>query len=290
MKAQGISNPGNYTSLIGTIESYYGDIDLQYEKDGCLSLLAEFEYSRDDRKNKHEKKHKIPMVPNAGGDKYKTYYEGSRDRASRIKKYIEYRESEQDEELGKVVINRLANPDRLVVLPEAAPQSLSAGNSKRNVRYRGNPISNAQNLFIRTLLSNMGVESFSEKDWDDTKRYFDGKCAYCGVIDIDTVRDHAIPISKYKLGEHRLGNLVPSCRSCNSKKGEQDFIEFCGDDGIAVKRIAEYMISRNYVPITEDKEKSDNIRIILHKAHEEIRITAERYIELINDLFFRFEQ
>ena len=38
--------------------------------------------------------------------------------------------------------------------------------------------------------------------------------------------------------------------------------------------------------MTENIEKSDSIRIILHKAHEEIRVVAERYIELINDLYF----
>jgi len=253
-------------------------------------LLAEFEYSGDDRKNKRDKRHKIPMEPNAGGDRFKTYYDGTRDRASRIKKYIEYRESEQDEERGNVGLGRLTDPNKPTGLLEATLSPASASRSKRNVRYKGNPIGNAQNLVIRTILSNLGDESFSEKDWEETKRYFDGKCVYCGVVDKETVRDHAIPISKYKLGEHKLGNLVPSCRSCNSKKGEQDFIEFCGDDEAAVRKIVEYMASRNYVPITKDKEKSDNIRIVLDKAHEEIRVATERYIELINDLFFRSEQ
>ncbi|MCL2254095.1 MAG: HNH endonuclease [Lachnospiraceae bacterium] len=143
-----------------------------------------------------------------------------------------------------------------------------------------------RNLVIRTILSNLGEESFSEKDWAETKKYFKEKCVYCGASNCDIVRDHAIPISRYKLGEHRLGNIVPACKSCNSKKGEQDYIEFCGENEIAREAIKRYMSNRQYIPMIENAEKSENIRIILHKAHEEIRVIAEKYIALINDLSF----
>ena len=270
---------GDYISRLRSLERYYGDIDIHYEKDGCASLLAEFEYSKDDMRSEHEAKHRIPIDQRSRKDRFRSIHEGTNTYASVIRKYIIYRESEQDEELGNAGLGRLTDLGKPSAIPEVTPQSASVGRSKRNVRYKGNPIGNAQNLVIRTILSNLGDESFSEKDWDEAKEYFNGKCAYCGVADKDTVRDHAIPISKYKLGEHKLGNLVPSCRSCNSSKGERDFIEFCEDkkfDEIVIKRIIKYMVSRNYVPITEDKEKSDNIRIRLHKAQEEIRIAAER--------------
>lgn len=287
LKAQEISKPGNYISRIKRIESHYGDIDLHYEKDGCSVLLAEFEYSNDDRKNKREKRHKIPMEPKAGGDKYKTYYEGTKDLASRIKKYIEYRESEQNEQLGA----NHGDPIDTITQPspsEIARRPASVQNrSKRNARYKTAPIGNAQNAIIRTILSNLGNESFTEKDWEETKRHFNGKCVYCGASE-NIVRDHAIPINRYKLGEHRLGNIVPACSACNSKKGgEEDFIEFCAKKEDAAERIKEYMASKDYIPLTEDKEKSDKMRIIIHKAHEETRFVAEKYIELINDLFFQ---
>jgi hypothetical protein len=158
-------------------------------------------------------------------------------------------------------------------------------NRRNNARYRGNAIGNAQNFVIRNILSNLGYESFSEKDWEETKVYFDNRCAYCGSED-NIVCDHAIPINRSKLGEHRLGNLVPACKECNSKKGERDYIEFCNDNENVLTKIKKYMDSRGYVPITNDELKSDNVQIVLQKAHEEIRFIAARYIDLINGLFF----
>ena len=152
--------------------------------------------------------------------------------------------------------------------------------SRSNSRYRGNAIGNAQNLFIRNILSRLGSESFNEKDWEKTKDYFSQKCAYCGAK-TDLLIEHAIPINKDKLGEHRLGNLVPSCKSCNSKKGGLDFREFLGDDLDSIHRIEAYMDSRNYVPL----EDSEQMRMILDMAHKEVASLAERYTRIINQLF-----
>jgi hypothetical protein len=155
----------------------------------------------------------------------------------------------------------------------------------KNARYRGNAIGNAQNLVVRNILSNLGYESFSEKDWKETKEYFDNKCVYCGS-DKNIVCDHAVPINREKLGEHRLGNLVPACDECNKQKGGKDYIEFCNNDERKISRIKEYMESRNYIPLFEDVLKSEKIQIVLQKSYTEIRTVAERYVEMINDLFF----
>ena len=157
--------------------------------------------------------------------------------------------------------------------------------ASKNVRFKGNAVGNAQNLVIRNILSNLGYESFSKQDWEETMKHFGNKCVYCGS-DENIECDHAIPINREKLGEHRLGNLVPACSRCNSKKGSQDYIEFCDNNENIITQINEYMESRNYIPLSVDESKCVNIQIVLQKAHEEIRIAAERYIEMINDLFF----
>ena len=284
-----IAAPSSYVSQIRRIESYYGDIDVHYEKDGCASLLTEFEYSSDDRLNKREKKHKIPIDPKEGNDRFRSYYSGTKDLWSRINKYIEYREIEQDGQLGKNNDFTNLSLDSTSTSPSGIshhPRPI-VKKSRQNARYKGTPIGTAQNAIIRTILGNLGNESFSEKDWVETKNYFGCKCVYCGAKEAELVKDHAVPISKYKLGEHKLGNLVPACKKCNNEKGERDFIEFCGDDIASIQKIRKFMSDRNYVPMTEDLKKSENVRIVLHKAHEEVRIVAEKYIELINDLFFQ---
>ena len=159
----------------------------------------------------------------------------------------------------------------------------STYSSTQNCRYRGNAIGNSQNLFIRNILSNLGNESFSESDWNETKSYFDNKCAYCGSDDKNLIMEHAIPINKLNLGEHRLGNLVPSCKECNSAKHHKHFKEFVEDHPDRLRKILDYMGEKKYTPLA-DNENSDAIIEILNMAHEEIGQLAQRYIAIINKL------
>jgi 5-methylcytosine-specific restriction endonuclease McrA len=48
-------------------------------------------------------------------------------------------------------------------------------------------------------------------------------CFYCGTTEGITI-DHLIPISRG--GRHSIGNLVASCKSCNSSKGNRTVSEF----------------------------------------------------------------
>ncbi|CAK2030914.1 HNH endonuclease [Vibrio crassostreae] len=159
-------------------------------------------------------------------------------------------------------------------------QITSVGSRKANSRYRGNAIGNAQNLLVRNILSNLGTEQFSEDDWLATKAYFMYECVYCGEAK-DLVIEHAIPINKQYLGEHRLGNLVPSCKECNNSKASQDFKEFLGEDNERIKFIEDYMDSKNYYPL----ENNEQVQMILEMAYREVGAVAERYITIINELF-----
>jgi 5-methylcytosine-specific restriction endonuclease McrA len=158
--------------------------------------------------------------------------------------------------------------------------SIKRVNSRENSRYKGNAIGNAQNLLIRNILSNLGNESFNESDWQQTKQYFDNKCAYCGK-EGDLVMEHAIPINKEKLGEHKIGNIVPACKECNKAKADKDYREFLGNNLDTIEKIDKYMEMKKYVPL-EDNEKLKNI---LNMAYEEVSQIADRYINIVNDVF-----
>ncbi|MDX6444886.1 MAG: hypothetical protein QOH71_1960 [Blastocatellia bacterium] len=166
-------------------------------------------------------------------------------------------------------------------LPQPSRQLSNAEPSQRAARgrYRGNAIGNAQNLFVRNILSNIGRESFNENDWQ-AKAYFMNRCAYCGA-ETDLVIDHAIPINKAKLGEHRIGNLVPSCNECNSRKGNRDYGEYLSGDDEKRQTIESYMDSKNYVPLGDN----DQVRMILDLAYAEVSALVDRYIVIINSLF-----
>ena len=149
-----------------------------------------------------------------------------------------------------------------------------------NARYRGNAIGNAQNLFIRNLLSNLGNESFSRSDWQETLQYFEHKCAYCGES-TDLIMEHAIPINRSALGEHRLGNLVPSCKDCNSTKHHASYEDFLQNDPEKLQKIKEFMEFKNYKPI-KNHVNFEAIKEIMDFAHREVGALADRYIMTLN--------
>ena len=66
------------------------------------------------------------------------------------------------------------------------------------------------------------VNTLTAKEWENILKKYKFKCAYCGC-EFDLFnrpeKDHVIPISKG--GNNTKENIVPACRSCNSKKGNK---------------------------------------------------------------------
>jgi len=183
--------------------------------------------------------------------------------------FKEYLENKNIEPIGLENIEKRENVENVI----------KNTSRRKNSRYRGNAIGNASNLLIRNILSNIGNESFNEDDWKETKEYFENKCAYCNSTD-QLLMEHAIPINKEKLGEHRLGNIILSCKKCNEEKANKDYKEFLGKNDITIKKIENYMLSKNYFPIGNN----ENIKKILNMAYDEVSYIADKYIEIINIL------
>ena len=146
-------------------------------------------------------------------------------------------------------------------------------------RFKGNAIGNAQNLLVRNILSNFGDESFGPEHWQQVIDAFGRRCAYCGQ-EGDLLMDHVVPINKHSLGEHRLGNLVPSCKPCNANKGDKDFRAFLSNHPERIAQIEAHMERHNYVPISDNEQ----IRQIIDLAHKEVAQLAARYIDILNTL------
>ena len=64
-----------------------------------------------------------------------------------------------------------------------------------------------------TLTEQEAMELFEE---------YVGLCVYCPAL--ATTLDHVIPLSRG--GPHTKDNLVPCCKSCNSKKGAKPLLVF----------------------------------------------------------------
>jgi len=55
----------------------------------------------------------------------------------------------------------------------------------------------------------------TNEEWEDKKQEYDNKCFYCGKA-TKLTKDHVIPIILG--GSDDIGNIVPACGHCNSKK------------------------------------------------------------------------
>lgn len=75
----------------------------------------------------------------------------------------------------------------------------------------------------RVALKRKLPASYTEAQWEQTKKFFDCKCAYCGK-EKKLAQDHFIPLSSG--GEYTINNIVPACKSCNSSKHNKDFFEW----------------------------------------------------------------
>jgi 5-methylcytosine-specific restriction endonuclease McrA len=71
-------------------------------------------------------------------------------------------------------------------------------------------------------------KNLTEAEWSETLAYFNHACAYCLRSDVPLTMDHIIPVSKG--GPHTQGNVVPSCKSCNSRKGARLLFVMLGRD------------------------------------------------------------
>jgi 5-methylcytosine-specific restriction endonuclease McrA len=160
------------------------------------------------------------------------------------------------------------------------PTTPDRGRGAENRRHGSIQIGDAQNALIRVVLSRLGRESFDEADWQRTTEYFLKSCAYCGGNAGPLEMDHGVPINKTKLGEHRLGNVIPSCKKCNKEKHRRDYIEYLGADVERITKIENYMETRNYIPLGGNAL----VRSILEQAHKEVSALAERYVAIIDTI------
>jgi 5-methylcytosine-specific restriction endonuclease McrA len=65
----------------------------------------------------------------------------------------------------------------------------------------------------------------SERDWKRLLIRYGGRCAYCRV-ELAIEQDHVIPLIRG--GRHTIGNILPTCRSCNGAKFTKLLVEWAG--------------------------------------------------------------
>lgn len=64
----------------------------------------------------------------------------------------------------------------------------------------------------------------SKEEWDNRLIEFNNCCAYCLQYNAKLEMDHMQALSQG--GTHCIDNVVPACRSCNSKKHNKGLVQF----------------------------------------------------------------
>ncbi len=58
--------------------------------------------------------------------------------------------------------------------------------------------------------------SHTYEEWQALLAEWDYRCAYCGTAGVPLERDHVVPLALG--GGHDISNILPACRTCNSRK------------------------------------------------------------------------
>lgn len=76
----------------------------------------------------------------------------------------------------------------------------------------------------RRALTRGVAATLSALEWEAIKQAYGFRCAYCGSSPQTLEQDHRVPLAAG--GQHVIENVIPACRSCNSRKGTKSEAEF----------------------------------------------------------------
>lgn len=87
---------------------------------------------------------------------------------------------------------------------------------------------------------------WTEEDWTRCLEAWNHCCAYCDSRD-DLTQDHFIPVASPAFPGTTRANIVPACRSCNSRKGARSPFKWL-EDRERLAKIIRYLQRFNTVP------------------------------------------
>jgi len=165
------------------------------------------EYQRQYYINNYEKvlkRHRQWYEDNPDYDKQ--YYEDNKDK--KLKKFKQYY---KDNHKGIRKQQKQHYEDNHEKEVERVKQYLKTENGKATAQ---------RNCTKRRAKMKEIINTLTAEEWLDILKEHKYKCFYCGkefdLFDLPT-KDHILPISKG--GNNIKENVVPACRSCNAKKG-----------------------------------------------------------------------
>lgn len=113
-------------------------------------------------------------------------------------------EAEREAERERLRTYKAENPDHVKAVNTAwrheNPEKIAVLSARRRANKRNAP-----------------RNDLTAAQWETVLQAFDYRCAYCHKKRKPLTQDHVTPFALG--GSHTLWNVVPACKSCNSKKG-----------------------------------------------------------------------
>jgi 5-methylcytosine-specific restriction endonuclease McrA len=148
------------------------------------------------------------------------YYLAHKDALRPVRQAWEARHREKRS--GRFLVANLANPEALRARRRLYYANNRAKMLAKNRRYyRNHPEKEAaKDAKRRARKAAAPINDFTATQWLEIQAVHDHRCAYCGKrAKGHLTQDHITPLSKG--GSNTASNIIPACKSCNSRKNDR---------------------------------------------------------------------
>ena len=169
-----------------------------------------------------------------------------------------------------------------------------------------NTSSDAANTMIRAFLTKIGEDylgrSFNtgsgkgKETWRRIKEEtFNKQCAFCGLVSDNLTIEHFVMFNRDQCGLHHPGNVVPCCKSCNTRKKHSDTKKYfnwneqleslCNSiDELKErkKKILNHITDEKYPELTDDEINS--LRAVAKSLYERTSSELDKSISLFKEI------
>lgn len=142
----------------------------------------------------------------AKAEDHKRHYYADLERSRAKSREAYYRNWERNHNRGRAYYASGRGKDNLRRWRERNPEKALAGSRR-----------------WKALLRHSAAGTHTADEWHELLVLYAFQCAYCGQAK-PLVRDHLTPLSAG--GTNSIDNIIPACRSCNSRKGGRPLIVF----------------------------------------------------------------
>ncbi len=157
------------------------------------------------------------------------------DRARENNPEVRQRKNSYQRENGRNYYLKYRNTEKGRAREKRHKQSEVHRQYKKSERYFENMRYHAQK---RIAIKNQLPNTFTKNDWETALKFFENSCAYCGKKE-KLAQEHFIPISRK--GGYTPDNIIPACKSCNSRKSNRSPEKWCSSE--IYKHIQDYFQS-----------------------------------------------